>query len=68
MTPAGRRDVTPEEFEVLVRRAGLNLTSEEMQRLRPMYQQLAEQIAMLHDPSLPLEEPAVTFPAAWFHR
>jgi len=68
MTPAGRSNVTPEEFEMLVRRAGLNLTPEEMQRLRPMYQQLAEQIAMLHDPSLSLEEPAVTFPAAWFHR
>ena len=60
--------ITPKEFEMLVRRAGLNLTPEEMGHLRPMYQQLAAQVAMLHDPDLPLEEPAVTFPAAWFPR
>ena len=60
--------ITPEEFEILVRRAGLSLTAEELAHLRPMYQQLATQVAMLHDPSLPLEEPAVTFAAAWFPR
>jgi hypothetical protein len=68
MSSTGSGNVTSEEFEILVRRAGLNLSPEEMEHLWPMYQQLAEQIGMLHDPSLPLEEPAVTFPAAWFPR
>jgi hypothetical protein len=36
-----------------------------MEHLLPMYQQLASQINMLHDPDLPLAEPAVTFPADW---
>ncbi len=60
--------ITAEEFEILVRRAGLSLTPDELEHLRPMYQQLAAQVALLHDPSLPLEEPAMTFPAAWFPR
>jgi CDP-paratose 2-epimerase len=42
----------------LVQRAGLNLNREEMEQLRPRYQQLIELIAPLHDPDLPLEEPA----------
>lgn len=53
--------ITPEEFQVLVRRAGLDLTPEELERLRPMYQTLMDQISKLHDPSLPLEGPAHTF-------
>ena len=68
MTTTDSGSITPEEFEILVRRAGLSLTLGELEHLRPMYQQLAAQAAMLHDPDLPLEEPAVTFPAAWFPR
>jgi hypothetical protein len=68
MTTPEASNITPEEFAVLVRRAGLDLTPEEMEHLRPMYQQMAAQVAMLHDPDLPLAEPGVTFPAAWFPR
>ena len=60
--------ITPEEFAILVRRAGLDLSPEEMENLRPMYQQLAAQIAMLHDPGLSLEEPWVSSAATGFQR
>jgi hypothetical protein len=65
MTTQGSGNITLEDFKVIVQRAGLGLTTEEMEHLLPMYQQLASQINMLHDPDLPLAEPAVTFPADW---
>ena len=58
MTTNDSSSITPEEFQVLVRRAGLDLTPEELERLRPMYQTMMEQVSKLHDPSLPLEAPA----------
>ena len=57
------KEITPEEFQALVRRAGLDLTPEELEQLRPMYQELMGQVGKLHDPSLPLEELAATFRA-----
>lgn len=63
MTTAGPTEITPDEFQQLVRRSGLDLTSEEMERLRPMYEDLIGQVRKLHDPNLPLEEPAAIFRA-----
>ena len=60
--------ITLEEFRVLVRRAGLELAQEELERLLPMYQEFTKQLAMLHDPSLPLAEPVMVFPAQWTQR
>jgi hypothetical protein len=65
MATQGSDNITLEGFRVIVQRAGLDLTSEELEHLLPMYQQLASQVDMLHDPALPLAEPAVTFPADW---
>jgi hypothetical protein len=65
MATHGSSNITLEDLKVIVQRAGLDLSIEEMERLLPMYQQLASQVNMLHDPALPLEEPAVTFPADW---
>jgi hypothetical protein len=65
MATQGSGNITSEDLKVIVQRAGLDLAPEEMERLLPMYQQLAGQVSMLHDPALPLEEPAVTFPADW---
>lgn len=53
--------ITPAELEALARRAGLDLTPEEGERLLPQYRQLAAQIALLHGPDLPLTGPAATF-------
>jgi hypothetical protein len=60
--------ITLEGFQVLARRAGLELTLEELEHLLPLYQEFTQQLAMLHDPSLPLEEPVMVFPAAWTQR
>lgn len=65
MVTQGSSNITLEDLKVIVQRAGLDLTAEEMEHLLPMYQQLARQVSMLHDPNLPLAEPAVTFPADW---
>jgi hypothetical protein len=67
MTPK-QGDRTLEECRALAQRAGLDLSSQEVELLWPLYQQLMAQISLLHDPSLPLEEPAMTFPAQWFQR
>ena len=53
--------ITPAELQALARWAGLDLTPEEGERLLPLYRQLAAQIALLHDPALPLAGPAATF-------
>ena len=61
MTTIDSSNITPYDFQILVRRAGLELTPEELERLRPMYQTMMDQISKLHDPSLPLEGPAHTY-------
>ena len=63
MTTAGPTEITPDEFQQLVRRAGLDLTPEEMEQLRPMYEDLIGQVRKLHDPNLPLEVPGAIFRA-----
>ena len=68
MAAPGGETITAGELKLLARRAGLDLSPQELERLWPLYQQLMAQISLLHDPSLPLEEPAVTFPAQWFQR
>lgn len=57
--------ITPAELQALAQRAGLDLTAEEQERLLPQYRQLAAQIALLHDPALPLAGPAATFRPDW---
>jgi hypothetical protein len=57
--------ISLEDFRVVTRHAGLQLTEAELQRLLPRYQQLMEQVALLHDPELPLPGPAVNFSARW---
>ncbi len=60
--------VTLEEIKALARRAGLDLTTDELEGLLPLYQEFTQQLAMLHDPSLALEEPVMVFPAEWHQR
>ena len=50
MADAGVGDITPEDFQVIVRRAGLELTDDELARLLPMYEQLMGQVSLLHEP------------------
>jgi hypothetical protein len=58
-------NITVDQFQVIAQRSGLDLTREEMEHLLPLYQQLAQQVSLLHDPALPLDLPAGTFIADW---
>lgn len=68
MTTPEPGDRMREEFQAVARRTGLDLSPQELERLWPLYQQLMAQVSRLHDPSLPLEEPAMIFQATWFPR
>ena len=57
--------LTLDDFQAIVRRAGLDLTQEETEHLLPMYRHLLDQLALLHDPDLPLGLPADTFSPDW---
>lgn len=63
MTRPESDEITLDEFRVISQRAGLDFTQEEMEHLLPLYQQLAQQLRLLHDPDLPLGLPATTFVA-----
>jgi hypothetical protein len=54
-----------ENFRVLVERAGLSLSSEELTVLKPMFDFYAEQIRRLHEVELGAEDLAVTFDPGW---
>lgn len=68
MSTSEEETISAEEFRVLAHRAGLDLSPEEMDGLRPMLQWLRENIKLLQDPSLPLAEPAAIFSAQWPHQ
>ena len=57
--------ISAEHFRALVERSGLNLTAQEMQALKPLYDLYANQAAALHNLDLEAEEPAVTFSPNW---
>ena len=54
-----------EDFRVLVERAGLSLSTEELETLKPMYDFYAERTGVLHDLDLNAEDLAVAFSSNW---
>jgi hypothetical protein len=54
-----------ENFRVLVERARLSLSSEELTALKPLFDFYAEQIQRLHEVELGAEDLAVTFDPGW---
>ena len=54
-----------EHFRVLVERAGLSLSSEELASLKPMFDFYAPQVRQLHEVDLGAEDLAVVFPPGW---
>ncbi len=58
-SPSG--NITLADFRVIAQRAGLELDQEELERLLPMYRNMVGQLSALHDPALPLGEPADIF-------
>ena len=53
--------ISMEDFRVLVERAGLGLTDEELASLKPMYDHFAAQTATLDEVDLGAEDLAVVF-------
>ncbi len=58
-------DLTLEEFRRLARRAGLEPSSEDLERLKPALETALEIVASLHQVDLDGEEPATVFSPAW---
>ena len=50
-----------DEFRVLVKRAGLDLTEKELESLKPMFDSFSKQVAALHQLDLDDEDVAVRF-------
>jgi len=57
--------VSLERLRVLVERAGLSLSSEELAALKPMFDFYAEQLRLLHEVELGAEDLAVAFDPGW---
>ena len=58
-------DMSLENLRVLVERAGLRLSHDELTALKPMFDFYTEQIRMLHEAELGAEDLAVAFTPAW---
>lgn len=57
--------VTPEEFKQMSDRAGLGMSQEELDQLKPLYDLYAQYIQLLHSIDLQAEEIGVTFHPEW---
>lgn len=53
------------DFRAIVSRAGLSLTDEELESLKPMYEHYAGEAARLHELELGAEDLAVAFSPDW---
>ena len=58
-------EVSMDEFRVLVRTAGLGLTADEIESLKPLYDYYRSRTATLHELDLDAEDLAVVFPPEW---
>ena len=62
---ADEKSISIDAFRVLADRAGLGLTAQELEELKPMYDHFARQTAILNDLDLGAEDLAVQFPPEW---
>jgi Asp-tRNA(Asn)/Glu-tRNA(Gln) amidotransferase C subunit len=58
-------DLTPEELRRMARRAGLDPTPDDIERLKPALETALEIVSSLHHVDLDDEEPATVFSPAW---
>ena len=56
---------TPEDFRALTKRAGLDLTDDELEHLKPMYDHYLEPIAHMNALDLDAEDLAVVYSPGW---
>lgn len=59
------RDVSMDEFRLMAQRAGLGLTDQELEDLKPLYDLNLEHLCLLHAVDLRPEEMEVTFQPEW---
>ena len=59
------REVSMEEFRFMADRAGLGLTDQELEDLKPIYDLYAAYAAQLHDINFGAEEMVVEFHPDW---
>jgi hypothetical protein len=65
MAPITNEAVTREEFRQMAERAGLCMSKEELDNLKPMYDLYAQYTHLLHTIDLGDEEIGVTFHPDW---
>ena len=58
-------ETTLEDFRALTRRAGLDLTDDELEHLKPMYDHYLEPIALMNALDLDAEDLAVVYAPGW---
>ena len=58
-------EISMEDFRALVYRAGLKLTAEELEGLKPMYDHYATRTRALHELDLDAEDLALVFSPDW---
>lgn len=57
--------ISTEDFRALARRAGMDLSDVELERLKPMYEYYIEPIARMNALDLDAEDLAVAFSPGW---
>ena len=58
-------ELSLEKFQTLVQRAGLDLSQDELEHLKTLYDLYAEQVGIIHTVDLHAEEPGIIFSADW---
>ena len=58
-------ETTLEDFRALTKRAGIELTDDELQELKPMYDHYLEPIARMNALELDAEDLAVVYSPGW---
>ena len=57
--------VTPEEFKLMSDRAGLGMSQQELDELKPLYDMYSQYIQQLHSIDLQAEEIGLNFHPEW---
>ena len=65
MATAGQQNVSEEQFSIMAHLAGLNMSKEEVDELKPMYDLYQEYIRLVHSVDLQDEEIGLTFHPDW---
>ena len=65
MATSGQQGVNAEQFAMMTRLAGLNMSQEEIDDLKPMYDLYSEYIRLVHSVDLQAEEIGLTFHPDW---